>query len=39
LRKGLRQRVRLVAHEAGLTDLKSVPEQVEAFAMKQLRSA
>jgi type I restriction enzyme R subunit len=37
LRKDLRQRVRQMAHEAGLTDLKAIPEQVEAFAVKHMR--
>lgn len=34
LRKGLRQKVRGMAHEFKLTDLKAIPEQVEDFALK-----
>ncbi|OLP43062.1 type I restriction endonuclease subunit R [Rhizobium oryziradicis] len=34
MRKGLRQQVRSIVHEAGLTQLKDIPEQVEAYALK-----
>jgi type I restriction enzyme R subunit len=34
LRKSLRQQVRSMAHLAGLTQLKEIPEEVEAFALK-----
>jgi len=39
VRKSLRQQVRLMAHQAGLTDLKGIPEQVEEFAIKHLVGA
>jgi type I restriction enzyme R subunit len=39
LRKGLRQRVRSMAHEFKLTDLKAIPEQVEDFALKHFAKA
>ncbi len=34
LRKSLRQQVRSMAHLAGLTQLKEIPEEVEAYALK-----
>ncbi|MCZ4072559.1 type I restriction endonuclease subunit R [Agrobacterium sp. LMR679] len=34
LRKGLRQQVRSMAHLAGLTQLREIPEEVEAYALK-----
>lgn len=34
LRKSLRQQVRAMAHEAGLIQLKEIPDQVEAYALK-----
>ena len=34
LRKSLRQQVRSLAHLAGLTQLKEIPEEVEAYALK-----
>lgn len=34
LRRSLRQQVRAMAHEAGLTQLREVPEEVEAYALK-----
>ncbi|WP_412064307.1 type I restriction endonuclease subunit R [Rhizobium sp. SYY.PMSO] len=34
LRKSLRQQVRSMAHLAGLTRLKEIPEEVEAYALK-----
>ncbi|OCI91446.1 restriction endonuclease subunit R [Agrobacterium sp. 13-626] len=34
LRKSLRQQVRSMAHLAGLTQLKEIPDQVEAYALK-----
>lgn len=34
LRKSLRQQVRSMAHLAGLTQLREIPEEVEAFALK-----
>ncbi len=34
LRKSLRQQVRSMVHLAGLTHLREIPEQVEAFALK-----
>ncbi|MFK8253108.1 type I restriction endonuclease subunit R [Ancylobacter terrae] len=34
LRKDLRQKVRSMAHLAGLTQLKDIPDQVEAYALK-----
>lgn len=34
LRKDLRQQVRSMAHLAGLTQLKDIPDQVEAYALK-----
>ncbi|PYE90446.1 type I restriction endonuclease subunit R [Phyllobacterium leguminum] len=34
LRKSLRQQVRSMAHLVGLTQLKEIPDQVEAFALK-----
>ncbi|RVI43996.1 type I restriction endonuclease subunit R [Sinorhizobium meliloti] len=34
LRKNLRQQVRSMAHLAGLTQLKEIPDQVEAYALK-----
>lgn len=39
LRKTLRQRVRALAHAAGLTALKEIPEQVEEFALQHLSKA
>ena len=34
LRKSLRQQVRSMAHLAGLTQLREIPEEVEAYALK-----
>lgn len=34
LRKSLRQQVRSLAHLAGLTQLKEIPEEIEAYALK-----
>ncbi|MCY1249995.1 hypothetical protein D9M72_635830 [compost metagenome] len=34
LRKGLRQQVRTLAHAAGCAQLKEIPDQVEAYALK-----
>ncbi len=34
LRKSLRQQVRFMAHEAGLTQFRQIPEEVEAYAIK-----
>ena len=34
LRKSLRQQVRSLAHGAGLTQLKEIPEEIEAYALK-----
>jgi type I restriction enzyme R subunit len=34
LRKSLRQQVRFMAHEAGLTQFRQIPEEVEAYALK-----
>ncbi|WP_159946336.1 type I restriction endonuclease subunit R [Rhizobium sp. 18065] len=34
LRRSLRQQVRSMAHEAGLTQLRAIPEEVEAYALK-----
>ncbi|WJR68973.1 type I restriction endonuclease subunit R [Neorhizobium sp. CSC1952] len=34
LRKNLRQQVRSMAHLAGLTQLREIPEEVEAYALK-----
>ncbi|EJL53917.1 type I site-specific deoxyribonuclease, HsdR family [Rhizobium sp. CF122] len=34
LRKSLRQQVRSMAHLAGLTQLKEIPEEIEAYALK-----
>ncbi|OIS90674.1 type I restriction endonuclease subunit R [Brucella cytisi] len=34
LRKGLRQQVRTLAHAAGCVQLKELPDQVEAYALK-----
>lgn len=34
LKKNLRQQVRSMAHTAGLTQLKDIPDQVEAYALK-----
>lgn len=34
LKKNLRQQVRSMAHLAGLTQLKEIPDQVEAYALK-----
>jgi type I restriction enzyme, R subunit len=34
MRKGLRQQVRSLAHEAGLQGFKDIPEQVEGYALK-----
>ncbi len=34
LRRNLRQQVRSMAHEAGLTQLRAIPEEVEAYALK-----
>lgn len=34
LRKNLRQQVRSMAHLAGLTELREIPDQVEAYALK-----
>lgn len=34
LRRSLRQQVRAMAHEAGLTQLREIPEEVEAYALK-----
>jgi len=36
LRKSLRQQVRHLAHAAGLTDIKTVSEEVERYALKRL---
>jgi len=36
LRKSLRQQVRSMAYLAGLTKLKEIPEEVEAYALKHL---
>ncbi|MDV4180211.1 type I restriction endonuclease subunit R [Rhizobium brockwellii] len=34
LRKNLRQQVRAMAHQAGLSNLKEIPEEIEAYALK-----
>lgn len=34
LRKSLRQQVRFMAHEAGLTQFRQIPEEIEAYALK-----
>ncbi len=34
LRKSLRQQVRSMAHHAGLSQLKEIPEEIEAYALK-----
>ena len=39
LRKSLRQQVRGMVHDAGLGNLKEIPEQVEEFAIKHFAKA